>query len=123
MLNSPSLYDDVIALLARPGLALPAERLCRNWADRYEPHPAVKTAWLEVYKAPTADNNLYRLAEALIEIDELFAQYPWRHFSAVQRILGLKPGTGRSDGVGWLRKTLDLRSFPELWAIRTVMGA
>jgi tryptophan 2,3-dioxygenase len=80
-LNSPSLYDDVIALLARRGLAMPAERLCRNWADSYTPHPAVEAAWLEVYKAPTPDNDLYRLAEALLEIDELFAQYRWRHFS------------------------------------------
>jgi tryptophan 2,3-dioxygenase len=120
-LNSPSLYDDVIALLARRGLAIPVERLSRDWADDYEPHPAVEAAWLEVYQQPTPDSDLYGLAEVLIEIDDLFAQFRWRHFVTVQRILGLKPGTGGSAGVRWLRRAVDLRFFPELWAIRTAM--
>jgi tryptophan 2,3-dioxygenase len=118
-LKSPSLYDDIIALLARRGLSIPEDCLSRDWADNHAPHPAVERAWLQVYNQPTPDNDLFLLAESLVEIDDLFAQFRWRHFVTVQRVLGLKPGTGGTSGVAWLRNTVDLRFFPELWAIRT----
>lgn len=69
------------------------------------------------------ENDLYQLAETLTEIADLFSQYRWRHFVSVQRILGLKPGTGGSAGVGWLKHVVELRFFPELWSIRTHLGA
>uniref|UniRef100_B0T9I9 Tryptophan 2,3-dioxygenase n=1 Tax=Caulobacter sp. (strain K31) TaxID=366602 RepID=B0T9I9_CAUSK len=122
-LNSPSLYDDAIALLHRRGFVIPQDRLERDWAEDYAPSPAVAAAWLAVYDTPTPENDLYQLGEMLIEIDDLFSQFRWRHFVSVQRILGLKPGTGGSAGVGWLRAAVDLRFFPELWSIRTEMGA
>ena len=59
------------------------------------------------------------LAESLIETADLVSQYRWRHFVTVERILGFKPGTGGSAGVGWLRNIVDHRFFPELWSIRT----
>jgi tryptophan 2,3-dioxygenase len=59
------------------------------------------------------------LGEDLTEIADLFSQYRHRHFVSVERILGFKPGTGGSTGVGWLREIVDHRFFPELWHIRT----
>jgi tryptophan 2,3-dioxygenase len=122
-LNNPSLYDDVLALLHRRGIAVPPSALSRDWSETYAGDPGVEQAWLEVYAQPGPDNELYLLGEALIEIADLFSQYRWRHFTSVERILGLKPGTGGSAGVGWLKHVVEHRFFPELWAIRTVMGA
>lgn len=122
-LDSPSLYDDVIALLARRGHAIPKECLGRDWKEAYKPHPAVEAAWLKVHEDPSPDNELFVLSEHLIEVADLFSQYRWRHFTSVERILGYKPGTGGSAGVGWLRHVVEHRFFPELWAIRTTLGA
>ncbi|MFL9886681.1 tryptophan 2,3-dioxygenase family protein [Paraburkholderia agricolaris] len=122
-LNAPSLYDDVLALLHRRGMAVPASALERDWSQGYVSDPEVEKAWLAVYDDPTPENDLYQLGEALIEIADLFSQYRWRHFTSVERILGFKPGTGGSSGVGWLKHVVEHRFFPELWAIRTVLGA
>ncbi|MEQ5837905.1 tryptophan 2,3-dioxygenase family protein [Paraburkholderia acidicola] len=122
-LNAPSLYDDVLALLHRRGIAIPARALERDWSQTYASDPDVEKAWLAVYQDPAPDNDLYQLGEGLIEIADLFSQYRWRHFTSVERILGFKPGTGGSAGVGWLKHVVEHRFFPELWAIRTVLGA
>ncbi|MFL9875832.1 tryptophan 2,3-dioxygenase [Paraburkholderia megapolitana] len=122
-LNAPGLYDDVLALLHRRGIAMPARALERDWSQAYACDPDVEKAWLSVYQNPTPDNDLYQLGEGLIEIADLFSQYRWRHFTSVERILGFKPGTGGSAGVGWLKHVVEHRFFPELWAIRTVLGA
>jgi tryptophan 2,3-dioxygenase len=118
-LNTPSLYDDVIALLARRGLPIDAQMLERKWSDTYAPNASVENAWLTVYQNPTAENDLYRLAEALVGLADQFSQYRWRHFVSVQRLIGLKPGTGGSAGVGWLQHVTEHRFFPELWTVRT----
>jgi tryptophan 2,3-dioxygenase len=118
-LESPSIYDSAIALLARRGLAIDQEALQRDWSQPYKINPSVERAWLEVYKTPGPDNDLYRLAEMLVTLADQLSQYRWRHFVSVQRLLGLKPGTGGSDGVGWLRHVTEHRFFPELWSIRT----
>lgn len=118
-LNAPSLYDDVLALLHRRDIAVPAEALSRDWSAPYVPSAGVEAAWLWVYGDPTPENELYRLGEALMDIADVFSQYRWRHFVSVERILGFKPGTGGSAGVGWLRSVVDHRFFPELWSVRT----
>ncbi len=118
-LNSPSLYDEVIALLARRGLAIDAAALQRDWSQAYAPNPSVEQAWLQVYADPTPTNVLYRLAESLTALADQMSQYRWRHFVSVQRLIGLKPGTGGSAGVGWLQHVTEHRFFPELWSIRT----
>ena len=72
-----------------------------------------------MYADPGPHNDLYRLAEALVGLADEFSQYRWRHFVSVQRLIGLKPGTGGSAGVGWLQHVTTHRFFPELWSIRT----
>jgi tryptophan 2,3-dioxygenase len=118
-LNSPSLYDDVIALLARHGHDIDANVLKRDWSHRYLPHESVERAWLAVYANPGPDNDLYRLGESLISLADMMSQYRWRHFVSVERMIGLKPGTGGSSGTGWLKHVTEHRFFPELWTIRT----
>jgi tryptophan 2,3-dioxygenase len=118
-LNSPSLYDEVIALLARRGLPVDAVALNRDWSEPYALNASVERAWLQVYESPSPENDLYQLAEALVSLSDQLSQYRWRHFVSVQRLLGLKPGTGGSAGVGWLRHVTEHRFFPELWSIRT----
>lgn len=117
--SSPSIYDDVIALLHRSGYEVAPECLDRDWTEIYKIHPSVEDAWLKVYADPTPKNDLYMLGEGLTEIADIFSQYRHRHFVSVERILGFKPGTGGSAGVGWLKKAVDQRFFPELWTIRT----
>ena len=118
-LKSPSLYDDVIALLQRRGFSIDQTMLKRNWAQPYEANASVEAAWLTIYKEASLENDLYSLGEKLTSLDENFSIYRWRHFLTVQKIIGYKPGTGGSAGVGWLENVTSHRFFPELWSIRT----
>jgi tryptophan 2,3-dioxygenase len=118
-LNGPSLWDRAIALLARRGHRIDPQALDRDWSEPYRPDASVAAAWLAVYRDPVPENDLYRLAESLIALSDALSQYRYRHFNAVERIIGLKPGTGGSAGVGWLRAVVSHRFFPELWTLRT----
>ncbi len=120
-LEAPSLYDRIIALLARRGFALDAKALDRDWSQPYEANASVEAAWLEIYRQAKTDNQLYELGEALVTLDDHISQYRWRHFTSVARIIGHKPGTGGSAGVGWLRHVTEHRFFPELWSLRTLL--
>jgi tryptophan 2,3-dioxygenase len=120
-LHSRSLYDEAIALLARAGHAIDDDALDRDWSEPYRPNQSVEAAWRSIYADPDdeANRQLHRLGEQLTALDQQFSLYRWRHFVTVERIIGYKPGTGGSSGVGWLEATTRLRFFPELWAIRT----
>ncbi|MEE9415586.1 MAG: tryptophan 2,3-dioxygenase family protein, partial [Acidimicrobiales bacterium] len=120
-LESPSLYDDVVALLSREGHQIDDAGLSRDWSEAYQPNESVEAAWFAIYQNPDTANPLYQLGEALISLDEHFSIYRWRHFVTVNKIIGYKPGTGGSAGVGWLEAVTRHRFFPELWAIRTQM--
>jgi tryptophan 2,3-dioxygenase len=120
-LESPSLYDRIIAALARRGYAIDAAMLDRDWTKPYEANASVEAAWQKIYGDARTENPLFELAEALIALDDVFSEYRWRHFTSVSRIIGHKPGTGGSAGVGWLRHVTELRFFPELWSLRTAL--
>jgi tryptophan 2,3-dioxygenase len=117
----PSLYDEALRLLARRGLALPNEVIERDWSKPYHEHPAVAEAWLKVYREPEAHWDLYELAEELIDLEDFFRQWRFRHVTTVERVIGFKQGTGGTQGVPYLRKMLDVVLFPELWQIRTAL--
>ena len=120
-LNTPSLYDETLLLLSRRGFDLPKEVTARDWAKAYEPHEAVETAWLTIYRDVEAHWDLYELAEKLVDLEQQFQAWRFAHVKTVERIIGQKRGTGGSSGVAYLTKVLELRFFPELWSVRTRM--
>ncbi|MEU8325339.1 tryptophan 2,3-dioxygenase family protein [Nonomuraea sp. NPDC048881] len=120
-LESPSLWDDAIALLARLGHDLPRELLERDFAVEHEPHPAVERAWVEVYRDTGPGNALRLLGEALTDVAEQFGDWRYQHVTAVRRSMGAKPGSGGSNGLAWLERSMARVVFPELWSARTHM--
>jgi len=115
----PSLYDESLRLLARRGLAIPADYLERDWTQPYVESTAVRDAWLAVYRDPQRYWDLYQLGEELTDLEDAFRLWRFRHLTTVQRIIGFKRGTGGTGGVSYLRKMLDTVLFPEVWALRT----
>ncbi len=118
-LVAPSLYDETLRLLARRGIALPAEALERDFALPHVASEAVEAAWLTVYRDVETYWDLYDLAEKLVDLEDRFQQWRFRHLKTVERIIGMKGGTGGSSGVPFLARALGLRFFPELWSLRT----
>jgi tryptophan 2,3-dioxygenase len=118
-LHSPSLYDEVLRLLARRGFPIPAGLLERDWSLPYAEHPEVTAAWLAVYRSIEEHWDLYELAEKLVDLDQRFQLWRFAHLKTVERIIGYKRGTGGTSGVAYLAKALELRFFPELWSVRT----
>ena len=119
MLGRPSLYDETIRALARRGFDIPDELTGRDWRRRHRSHPAVRAAWIEVYRDTETHWDLYELAEELVDLEDWFQQWRFRHVTTVERIIGHKRGTGGTAGVAYLRRALDIRFFPELWELRT----
>ncbi|MEU1496903.1 MULTISPECIES: tryptophan 2,3-dioxygenase family protein [unclassified Streptomyces] len=117
-LHEPSLYDEVLRLLARRGHAVPAEVLERDVSLRYEPSPRVEAVWTELYSGD-AENDLARLGEALTDVAELVWRWRNDHLVATRRAMGAKTGTGGSAGVAWLEKRAQKNVFPELWTARS----
>jgi tryptophan 2,3-dioxygenase len=119
VLHEPSLYDRVVRLLARRGLLDDPAAVERDWSVSYQPSAAVLDAWLSVYREPETHWDLYELAEELLDLEDAMRQWRLRHVTTVERIIGLKMGTGGTAGVPYLRERLQLVLFPELWQVRT----
>ena len=118
-LDAPGLYDEALLLLSRRGFAVPAEKLDRDWREPYVAADGVEAAWLSVYGDVEANWDLYDLAEKLVDVDDRFQQWRFRHLRTVERIIGFKRGTGGSSGAPYLARAMELRLFPELWSLRT----
>lgn len=118
-LNAPSLYDVFMRALARKGLPVPAEVLERDLRTAHEPHAGVVEALRLVYNDPAAHWDAYELAEKLVDLEEQFSLWRFRHVRVVERVIGFKTGTGGSSGVPFLRKMVNHTFFPELWSVRT----
>ncbi|MEU8029676.1 tryptophan 2,3-dioxygenase family protein [Streptomyces sp. NPDC049099] len=117
-LHEPSLYDEVVRLLARRGHPIPDSVLRRDVSRRYEPSDAVEAAWTAVYAGDESD-ELARLGEALTDVAELVWRWRNDHLVATRRAMGAKAGTGGSAGVAWLEKRARKNVFPELWTARS----
>jgi tryptophan 2,3-dioxygenase len=118
-LEAPSLYDEAIAALARRGFPIEPALLNRDFSEKLAPNDSVQAAWTTVYRDPQANWNLYELAEELVDLEDAFRLWRFRHVTTVERIIGFKRGTGGTSGVDYLRKMLDVVLFPELWRLRT----
>jgi tryptophan 2,3-dioxygenase len=121
VLRAPSLYDDAIRLLARRGFRIDAGMLERDWSLPYTANASVEAAWADVYRDTAAHWDLYEFAEELVDLEDFFRQWRFRHVTTVERVIGFKRGTGGTAGVAYLRKLLDIRLFPELWDLRTAL--
>jgi tryptophan 2,3-dioxygenase len=119
ILARPSLYDEAIRLLARRGYDVGEERADLS-AQRGE-NEALMAAWARVYADPSGQWDLYELAEKLVDFEDYFRRWRFNHVTTVERIIGLKRGTGGTSGVAYLRKMLDVVLFPELWRVRTIL--
>ena len=118
-LHEPSLYDRVVRLLHRRGLPVDPSVVERDWSVSYQAHRSVVDAWLVVYREPETHWDLYELGEDLLDLEDAMRQWRLRHVTTVERIIGLKIGTGGTAGVPYLRERLQLVLFPELWTVRT----
>ena len=117
--RAPSLYDESLRLLARRGLPVPESHRDRDWTQAYSVSDGVEQAWLVAYRDPALHWDLYQLGEKLIDLEDAFRQWRFRHVTTVARIIGDKSGTGGTSGVSYLRRMLDVVLFPELWKLRT----
>ncbi len=115
----PSLYDEAIRCLARRGFPIDESVLGRDVTTPLGEQPSVLAAWTAIYREPDRFFDLYELAEELVDLEEAFRLWRFRHVSTVERIIGFKRGTGGTAGVSYLRKMLDVVLFPELWRLRT----
>ncbi|MEZ5094199.1 tryptophan 2,3-dioxygenase [Nocardioides sp.] len=122
LLHEPSLYDEFLAYLARSGYAVPAELLDRDWSQPYRLDPALVDVIAAVYADPARHWGVYETCEELVDVEDNFQQWRFRHLQVVQRTIGHKSGTGGSSGVDFLRRALDLTFFPELFEVRTRVG-
>lgn len=119
ILAQPSLYDEAIRLLARNGFDVGAEVERTDWRAKRAESDKVMEAWKIVYRDPERWWLLYELAEKLVDFEDYFRRWRFNHVTTVERIIGLKRGTGGTAGVSYLRKMLGVELFPELWKVRT----
>ncbi len=122
-LEAPSLYDEFLRFLARRGHAVPAAVLERDVTQPYTADPGVIEVLGRIYAEPVTYWDAYEMCEELVDVEESFQLWRFRHLKTVERIIGFKRGTGGSSGVHFLRKALDLTFFPELLDVRTHIGA
>ena len=119
ILARPSLYDEAIRLLVREGFDLSGEAERADWREQRVASDRVMGAWKAVYQDPERYWALYELAEKLVDFEDYFRRWRFNHVTTVERIIGLKRGTGGTGGVSYLRRMLEVELFPELWKVRT----
>ncbi len=122
LLGEPTLYDEFLRLLARRGYAVPTAVLERDVRAPYRLDPDLVGVFARVYAAPDEHWGVYETCEELVDVEDLFQQWRFRHLQVVTRTIGHKTGTGGSSGVDFLRRALDLTFFPELYEVRTSVG-
>ena len=116
-----SLYDEALHHLARSGLPVPEAVLTRDLRQPWVADERVQAVWIAVYRDPEAHWEAYELAEKLVDFEDYFRRWRFNHVTTVERVIGLKRGTGGTSGVGYLRRMLEVELFPELWHLRTAL--
>ncbi len=119
ILGAPSLYDEAIRLLSRNGFDVGEEAKRTDWRETRVESDKVFSAWQTVYRDPERYWMLYELAEKLVDFEDYFRRWRFNHVTTVERIIGMKRGTGGTSGASYLKKMLEVELFPELWHVRT----
>jgi tryptophan 2,3-dioxygenase len=122
LLRAPSLYDEFLRHLARRGLPVPAASIERDFAQPYARNRDLVAVFKIIYDDPKAWWDAYDMCEKLVDVEESFQLWRFRHMKTVERIIGHKTGTGGSSGVSYLKRALDQPFFPELIDVRTIIG-
>jgi tryptophan 2,3-dioxygenase len=118
-LETPSLYDEFLRLLARAGYAIPADILERDVTQAWTFRPELVPVFTEIYQHTDEHWAAYETCEELVDLEDNFQLWRFRHLKTVERIIGSKTGTGGSSGATFLKRALELTFFPELFAVRT----
>jgi tryptophan 2,3-dioxygenase len=118
-LESPSLYDEFLRHLKRRGLPVPQACVERDWSEPHQKNDELTEVFKHIYENPRQYWDAYEMCEKLVDVEEYFQLWRFRHVKTVERIIGFRPGTGGSSGVAFLRQALELTFFPELLAVRT----
>jgi tryptophan 2,3-dioxygenase len=121
-LDAPSLYDEFIRFLGRRGYPIPASLIDRDVRVPHTLDDDLVRVFVTIYEQPERQWDVYETCEELIDVEDTFQTWRFRHLKTVERIIGFKKGTGGSSGVSFLRRALDLTFFPELYAVRTEIG-
>ena len=120
--DTPTLYDEFLRWLHRRGFAIPQDILQRDVREPWQLHPELVPVLQSIYTHTHDHWAEYEACESLVDVEDRFQTWRFRHLKTVERIIGSKPGTGGSSGVPFLRRALDLSFFPELYAVRAVIG-
>ncbi|WP_276522958.1 tryptophan 2,3-dioxygenase [Paenarthrobacter ureafaciens] len=123
LLSEPTLYDSFLAVLARAGYDIPADVLHRDTSEPWVFHKELVPVFQKIYESDDTPWGLYEACEDLVDVEDNFQAWRFRHLRTVQRTIGFKVGTGGSSGVDFLKRALDLTFFPELYAVRTEIGS
>ena len=122
VLQAPSIYDEFLLFLARRGHPVPAAQLQRDWSQPHVRNAGLVPVFKTIYDSPRDYWEEYDLCEKLVDVEQSFQLWRFRHLKTVERVIGFKRGTGGSSGVSFLRRALDLTFFPELLDVRTEIG-
>ncbi len=114
--SRPTIWDAFLRFLDQAGYPVPESHLGRDVTRPVEPSPEIQALLIDVYRR---DPDVVRVSERLVDLDEGFQEWRYRHVKMVERTIGNKKGTGGSAGVRYLASTLNRPFFPDLWAIRT----
>lgn len=119
VLDSPSVYDVFLHFLYKKGYAIPHECVNRDWSVPHQFNQDLVNVFVDIYNDTDNNWDAYALCEQLVDVEQSFQMWRFRHMKTVERIIGFKRGSGGSSGVSFLKKALDLTFFPELLDVRT----
>jgi tryptophan 2,3-dioxygenase len=127
--RKPSVYDATLHLLSakfpRSGIRRRSQQEDFSGGHQYSQHAC--RCWQAVYATPQKYMSLFQLAEKLIDIEDAFRQWRFRHLVTVARVIGQNTGTGGSTGLRYLQKVaidgMEHPLFPEIWEVRNLIYA
>lgn len=123
VMSAPSLYDEFWLYLERKGMEVPKSATNRTWAAPYESNEELLPLLKTIYENHHQYWEAYEMCEKLVDVEESYLLWRYRHLKTVERVIGFKRGTGGTSGANYLEEMLKVRLFPELWQVRTLIGA
>lgn len=123
--GEPSIYDAAVDLLARrfPDAGItPRPAAAPDGYDFARADDAVFAVWKRIYDGSAEHMSLFQLGEKLIDLEDAFRRWRFRHLTTVARVIGQSTGTGGSAGLRYLQQTavegMEQFLYPELWQVR-----